>query len=193
MFVCQVKEMENIIKCLLKMIKKNVSYNYNTYIKEIYDKTEIVVKNYFSILNKAKYFLEDNQKTLDELIEFLENERVDFRTVRCEIRAIVSNDPFYLKNDDYASFMRGVLGVLQGGLESKILTDRGIENVFHNHTLNDIIEERKGMRVYENNKVELCTRITDAINEQEDELSIAWELVCESYAKISGYLINKLN
>ena len=49
------------------------------------------------------------------------------------------------------------------------------------------------MRVYENNKVELCTRITDAINEQEDELSIAWELVCESYAKISGYLINKLN
>lgn len=183
------------INYILEIIKKNSSHNYDIYIKNIYDTTKIIVDNYFKILNQTKHFLESHQKTLDEIIVFLENERVDFRTIRCEVRAIVTADPFYLQNNDYANFMRGVLGVLQGGLESNILTDRGINGIYHNHTINDIIEECKNKKQYENNsnKIELCMELIDAINEQEEELSKSWELVCKSYTKINNKLINKIN
>lgn len=111
-------EILKIIHIFVDAIKKDLSYKYNTYIQDIYDKTKIVVNDYFEILNKTKHFLESHQKTLDEIIEFLEDERVDFRVIRCEIRAVVKTDTFYLQDTDYANFMRGVLGVLQGGLES---------------------------------------------------------------------------
>ena len=190
-------EFENFIKIIssvVKMIKKGEKYNYNMYIQKVYDETEDIVKNYFKILNDTKHFLEDRQKTLDEIIIFLENKRVDFRTIRCEVRTIVSMDNFYLKNEDYSNFMRGVLGVLQGGLESNILTDRGVENVYHNHTINDIIEECKRKKEYENdsNLIKLNLELNDAIEEQEIELEKSWNLVYESYIKISRKLQNRL-
>lgn len=187
-------EILKIIHIFVDAIKKDLSYKYNTYIQDIYDKTKIVVNDYFEILNKTKHFLESHQKTLDEIIEFLEDERVDFRVIRCEIRAVAKTDTFYLQDTDYANFMRGVLGVLQGGLESEVLTDRGIDNVYHNHTINDIIEECKIRNKFKNNSniIELNSELIDAVNEQEEELKKSWELVCESYVKINDHLLNRL-
>ena len=195
MDIKEIVEFIKIIPSVVKMIKKGGKYNYNMYIQKVYDETEDIVKNYFKILNDTKHFLEDRQKTLDEIIIFLENKRVDFRTIRCEVRTIVSMDNFYLKNEDYSNFMRGVLGVLQGGLESNILTDRGGEKVYHNHTINDIIEECKRKKEYENdsNLIKLNLELNDAIEEQEIELEKSWNLVCESYFKISRKLPNRLN
>lgn len=188
-------EIMKIILSVVEMIKKDEKYNYNMYIQKVYDETKDIVNNYFKILNDTKHFLEDRQKTLDETIIFLENKRVDFRTIRCEVRAIVTIDDFYLRNEDYSNFMRGVLGVLQGGLESNILTNRGAENVYHNHTINDIIEVCKRKKEYENasNLIKLNLELNDAIEEQEIELQKSWNLVCESYIKISKKLPNKLN
>ena len=71
----QIKEilmkMFKIIPSVVQMIKKDVSYNYKTYIKDIYDETKIIVDNYFKILNETKHFLENHCKTLDEVIDFL--------------------------------------------------------------------------------------------------------------------------
>ena len=195
----QIKEilikMFKIIPSVVQMIKQDISYNYKTYIQEIYDETKIIVDNYFKILNETKHFLESHCKTLDEVIEFLETQRVDYRATRCEVRAIVSTDPFYLQNNEYASFMRGVLGVLQGGLESNALTDRGVESVYHNHTINDIIDECKNAKRYINNAntIELNAKLIEAVTEQEEELGKSWELVCQSYIKISRKWTNKLN
>ena len=195
----QIKEilmkMFKIIPSVVQMIKKDVSYNYKTYIKDIYDETKIIVDNYFKILNETKHFLESHCKTLDEVIVFLETQRVDYRSVRCEVRAIVTTDSFYLQNNEYANFMRGVLGVLQGGLESNALTDRGVKGVYHNHTINDIIDECKNAKRYINNanKIELNTKLIESVTEQEEELSKAWELVCQSYIKINKKWTNKLN
>lgn len=177
--------------CVCRDDKKGSSYKYNTYIRDIYDKTEIIVNNYFKILNKTKHFLESHQKTLDEIIEFLEDERVDFRTIRCEVRTVVKADTFYLQDTDYANFMRGVLGVLQGGLESNVLTNRGVDNVYHNHTINDIIEECKIKNQFKDNFniIDLNSELIDAVNEQEEELKKSWELVCDSYVKISNNLL----
>lgn len=184
----------SLVVNMANMIKNGGKYNYNMYIQKVYDETKDIVDNYFKILNDTKHFLEDRQKTLDEIIIFLENKRVDFRTIRCEVRTIVNMDDFYLKNEDYSNFMRGVLGVLQGGLESNILTDRGVENVYHNHTINDIIEECKRKKEYESdsNLIKLNLELNDAIEEQEIELQKSWNLVCESYIKISRKLPNRL-
>lgn len=88
------KEFIKLISSVVKMIKKGEKYNYNMYIQKVYDETKDIVNNYFKILNDTKHFLEDRQKTLDEIIIFLENKRVDFRTIRCEVRTIVSMDNF---------------------------------------------------------------------------------------------------
>lgn len=183
------------ISYVVKAIKKDSAYNYETYIQEIYDETEKIVDNYYRILNKTKHFLENHQRSLSEIIEFLEDERVEFRTIRGKVRSIVLTDSFYLKNSDCANFMRGVLGTLQGGLESTVLTDRGNDEVYHNHTINDIIEECKNKREYENdnNKIELCQELIETINEQEEELSKSWDLVCKSYIKIRKKPLNKFN
>ena len=143
MDIKEIVEFIKLIPSVVKMIKKGREYNYNMYIQKVYNETRDIVNNYFKILNDTKHFLEDRQKTLDEIIIFLENKRVDFRTIRCEVRTIVSMDNFYLKNEDYSNFMRGVLGVLQGGLESNILTDRGVENVYHNHMITSYQEHCK--------------------------------------------------
>ena len=84
--------------------------------------------------------------------------------------------------------------MLQGGLESEVLTDRGIDNVYHNHTINDIIEECKIRNKFKNNSniIELNSKLIDAVNEQEEELKKSWELVCESYVKINDHLLNRL-
>ena len=62
-------EILKIIHIFVDAIKKDLSYKYNTYIQDIYDKTKIVVNDYFEILNKTKHFLESHQKTLDEIID----------------------------------------------------------------------------------------------------------------------------
>lgn len=70
-------------------------------------------------------------------------------SVRTKVCTIVVTDPFYTKKNIYSDFMRGVLGVLQGGLESAELADRDSIDLYHNHTINDIIEECKNRREFE--------------------------------------------
>lgn len=103
-------------------------------------------------------------------------------------------DPFYTKKNIYSDFMRGVLGVLQGGLESAELADRDSIDLYHNHTINDIIEECKNRREFEDgeNRIELCTFLTEAIQEQEEEINKAWELVCKSFNEIRKTGIHKI-
>lgn len=43
------------------------------------------------------------------------------------------------------------------------------------------------------NKIELNTKLIESVTEQEEELSKAWELVCQSYIKINKKWTNKLN
>ena len=178
---------EKIIKDVLKIFKNDKYYKYDIYVQKIYDDTKIIVEDYFKILDETKYYLESHQKSIDDIIDFLERKRVNFRVIRCEVRSIVAVDSIYLQNNDYSNFARGVLGVLQGGLESAILTDRGIENIYHNHTINDIIEECKSVSRYTNgdNTIEFNQKLIEAVEEQEIELSNAWELVCRSYNKIT--------
>lgn len=92
MDIKEIVEFIKLIPSVVKMIKKGREYNYNMYIQKVYNETRDIVNNYFKILNDTKHFLEDRQKTLDEIIIFLENKRVDFRTIRCEVRTIVSMD-----------------------------------------------------------------------------------------------------
>lgn len=159
------------------------NYNYNTYFLDVYQKTESIFNNYSKILTTTKFYLENHQRSLDDIIQYLEESKIDFHTTRAYIRTMILQDTFYSQNNLYSNFMRGILGVLQGGLESSTLTNRGVLEIYHTHVINDMIDECKKIGKYENgkNKIELCELLIDSINEQQAELNIAWELVCTHY------------
>lgn len=58
-----------------------------------------------------------------------------------------------------------------------------------------LLKNVKEKKEYENdsNLIKLNLELNDAIEEQEIELQKSWNLVCESYIKISRKLPNRLN
>lgn len=175
----------NMVKDMQKEKTELSNVKFQEYIENIFKSSKIVMDNYLQILNKAKHMFETYNTSFDDIIIFLENERVPFRTLRIYIREMVKSD-YYSEDIDKKNFVRGILGILQGGLENENVAGRDIEETYHNHTIEDMLFRCNHNLIYINdqNKYELCKNMIEATNEQIKELSNAWSLVCNSYIRL---------
>lgn len=158
-------------------------------IEELYENTKLITDDYYKILINLKVRFLENNMTLDEVIIYLEESRIPFKTLRAYVGSFIEKG-YYKKDEDIEVFLRGILGVLQGGLEKGCLNPQiYISDTFNNHTILDMIWKCELLR-NEENPDELREILLGYIEKQLHELENAWKLVCQSYIELKNqYMI----
>lgn len=173
----------SLIKDLINWIDRRKSeddLHLNQYIDLLFEKTKIIVDDYYKILLVLETQFLKNSMTLDEAIIYLEESRIPFKSLRAYVGCFIEKG-YYTSSDDMEMFLRGILGVLQGGLEKgEIKPQRYISDTFNNHTILDMIWKCELLR-NEEDPDELREILLGYIRKQVKELENAWELVCKSY------------
>lgn len=176
MGVSLIKELINLV--IQKKDKNNLRIN--QYIDDLFQKTKIIVDDYNKILIGLEIEFLQNNMTIDEVIIYLEESRIPFKALRAYVGCFIEKG-YYTPNDDMEMFFRGILGVLQGGLErGESYPQRFISDTFNNHTILDMIWRCELLR-NEENPDELREILLRYIGKQVQELDNAWKLVCNSY------------
>ena len=179
------------------------------FVQEIYEKTEEVYNNFYTILQYAYLEIDNENMTVDEAIFYFNNERLPFKSSRMKIRGYMKH-PYYSRNQELEWFSVGVIGVLCGGMhdsierflncnikENDILVDTKV--VFKGyHTIVDIINlyDRKNMdSLFYSDLYKHCLggeeleeaikkRLLRDIKRQIGKIDEAWQMVCDYYPKI---------
>lgn len=164
---------------IIKRRNKNKLY-LNQCIDDLFQKTKIIVDDYNKILIELETDFLRNNMTIDEAIVYLEESRIPFKALRAYVSCFIEKG-YYATNDDMEMFFRGILGVLQGGLErAESYPQRFVSDTFNNHTILDMIWECELLRNEEDTD-ELREILLKYTRKQMHELDNAWRLVCKSY------------
>lgn len=175
----------SLIKDLINFVIQRKSKNnlrFNKHIDDLFQKSKTIVDDYNKILIELEtQFLKSNM-TIDEAIIYLEESRIPFKSLRAYVSCFIEKE-YYTPNDDIEMemFLRGILGVLQGGLErGESYPQKFISDTFNNHTILDMIWRCELLRTEEDPN-ELREILVGYIRRQVQELDNAWKLVCKSY------------
>ena len=173
----------SLIKDLLNFVIQRKSKNnlrFNQYIDDLFQKTNKIVDDYNKVLIELETKFKENNMTIDEVIIYLEKSRIPFKSVRAYVSCFIEKE-YYKSTDELEMFLRGILGVLQGGLEKgEDKPQRYVSDTFNNHTILDMIWKCELLRI-EENPDELREILLGYIKKQVQELDNAWKLVCKSY------------
>lgn len=173
----------SLIKDLINFVinrKNKNNLRMNQYIDDLFEKTRIITDDYNKILIELETQFLKNNMTIDDVIIYLEESRIPFKALRAYVGCFIEKG-YYTSNDDIEMFLRGILGVLQGGLERvENHPQRYISDTFNNHTILDLIWRCELLRM-EEDPDELREILLRYIRNQMQELNNAWKLVCRSY------------
>lgn len=176
------------------------------FVKNVYEQTKEVYSNFYKILQYAYKEIDNGRMTVNEAVDYLNDERLPFKLARHELRGYIKQS-YYRKNKELLWFSVGVRGILCGGVH-------GITNYILNpkfkrkdelpivpfrgaHTLTDIIsaydennmkswyynEQFDNLSKNEKNR-EIRDKLLDDIKRQIRQIEESWEIVCETYPKI---------
>ena len=178
-----------------KHIKKEKFFK--DYVQPTYQLAEKVYGDYLKLFENVKRKLKD-EDSIENIIRFLEEGRVNYLPVRAKLRAILRRydecpeeempqmviplvPPFRKFRRELPRFERGILGILRGGLASLEdiprvdLTPYGDRD---NHTLLDVLYHFSEESVTKNRSGYLRL-----VEEQVDALKKAWEDVVEGFVQ----------
>jgi hypothetical protein len=175
---------------LLKLLQKredNIDEYFEQYIMPAFAAAEDVYKNYLGLLTKIRRKIEQNEHPL-EIIEFLEEGRLEYLPVRMRLRAEIlsrfdyvyeSDGSQYTNFDKLPRFERGILGILMGGLAP--FEDKSFNNTpyYQNHTLLDVLYRFSSYVSGQTDE----RNFLYAINEQIQALNNAWQDVVTGYSE----------
>lgn len=206
-----VEAIEGIIKLVYKLIDENGKLEreeLNFFVEEIYTTTEKIYNDFNHVFQKAYCLIKNGEMTVDEAIQYFDDSRLPFKSVRLKIRGVIKH-PYYYRDADLIQFAIGVIGVLEGGLHDsteRILNAKPIENAIilddkviikGYHTIVDVIQRydrnNPGSLFYseyylhylESDIEEIIKKdLLRDIRKQQNKIDQYWQNVCDYYPKI---------
>ena len=198
-----------IIEIVSNLTVEKVRVHKQVFIKEIYEDTEEVFKNYYDILENAYLQVLNGAMSVDEAVQYFTEERLPFKASRMRIRGYMQH-PYYSRNQSLTWFKIGIMGVLCGGMhdsierfllcnakENDILEPTKVQfkgyhtivdiiNLYDRNNMDSLFYSDFYMHYLGNKDIEEAVkeRLLGDIRRQINKIDKSWQLVCEYYPKL---------
>lgn len=169
-------DLYNFIKKMNEDIKNNRKDIFNTYVDDVYQKANIVLKNYMDIFSLIRINVQNENWGAKEVISYIESVEYEHKDMRIYLRtlpATMSPPGRYFK-DEYENFLENITHIL--------ICKTGFGE---HHTLLGFVDRCRKIALYD---LEEQQHICEEANLILKYLEFSWEQVCISYNKIKSEL-----
>ena len=149
---------------------------FNQYIKQVFDKTEQILKNYLDMFSDVRIKIISQEVSVEEIIDYLMQREYELKTVRIYIRSLLS-DSYYKSDDILLRFVSAVYGIMECyPVKSGVIIDKT------NHTIHSYIHYCE-LLLCEDSQIQKTKilKMTDGILK---DLTTSWETVCYCYNEL---------
>lgn len=155
-------------------LKNNRKDDFNTYIKDVYQKANVVLRNYMDVFSTIRKNVKNENWGAKEVISYIEDMEYEHKDIRIYLKSIKEVGlPGIRCNNEYKNFLNGIYYIL--------FCRYGIRDI---HTLLGFINICRNIIVYDLS-IQQQTILREA-NFILKSLELSWEIVCESYNKIKS-------
>lgn len=167
-------ELYNFIKNMNEDLKNNKKDAFGTYIDDVYQKANIVLKNYMDIFSSIRMNVKNENWGAKEVISYIEDVEYEHKDMRIYLRTLKGSHlpPGLWFGDEYETFLNNIIQILicKNGLGESEHTLLGFARRCREIQMSDLhIQQQIILR---------------EVNSILINLEEAWKVVCASYNKI---------
>lgn len=97
---------------LLKEFINSGNEKKEEYIDGIFNKTEIILKNYFEIFSEIRINIISGKYEINDIIEYLLKREYELKDIRVLIRSFLE-DKYYKSNETRVKFVAAIYGIME--------------------------------------------------------------------------------
>ena len=148
----------NLLKELIYSINNKKEKKYTNYVNEIFQKSEIILKNYFDMFSTIRINVISGKFNVNDVINYLLEREYELKDMRILIRSFLK-DKYYRDVND------------------SVIVDKS------NHTINSYIKFCQSLLLEDSNVQK--NKIINMTNGILQDLTTSWETVCDCYRLLS--------
>lgn len=172
-----ISEIYNLMKDFIDNEKRRSKEEKEKYIMEIYNKTEIILRNYFEMFSDIRIGIISGKLDVNGVIEYLLKREYELKDVRIYVRSVLKSE-YYNNNDTKLKFIAAIYGIMECyPVQNSILIDKS------RHTIDSYINFCKSILM--DNEVEQKRKILHMTEGILKDLTTSWQTVCECYTELA--------
>lgn len=169
-------EIYNLLKEFISSRITKKEQEFKIYVDDIFNKTEIIVKNYFEMFSEIRINIISGEYEINDVIEYLLKREYEVKEIRVLLRSFL-NDKYYQSNETKVKFVAAIYGVMECyPVTNNTIVDKS------RHTINSYIKFCRGLLLEdERTQKQKIIHMTDGILK---DLTTSWETVCNCYTEL---------
>lgn len=169
-------EIYNLLKEFISNKNAKKELDLEKYIDDIFNKTEIVVKNYFEMFSEIRINIISGKYKINDIIDYLLKREYEIKETRILIRSFLQ-DKYYQSNETRVKFVAAIYGIMECyPVSNNTIVDKS------RHTINSYIEFCQGLLLEdEQTQKQKIINMTEGILK---DLTTSWETVCKCYREL---------
>lgn len=169
-------EIYNLLKEFISNKNAKKEQDLEKYIDDIFNKTEIVVKNYFEMFSEIRINIISEKYKINDIIDYLLKREYEIKETRILIRSFLQ-DKYYQSNETKVKFVAAIYGIMECyPVSNNTIVDKS------RHTINSYIKFCQGLLLEdEQTQKQKIINMTEGIL---NDLTTSWETVCKCYREL---------
>lgn len=169
-------ELYNLIKEFISSRNTKKEQDFKKYIDDIFNKTEVIVKNYFEMFSEIRINVISGKYKTKDVIDYLLKREYEVKDIRVLLRSFLQ-DKYYQSNEPKVKFVAAIYGIMECyPVSNDTIVDKS------RHTINSYIKFCQGLLLdNEQTQKQKIIRMTDGILK---DLTTSWETVCNCYREL---------
>lgn len=166
----------NLLKEFISSRNTKKEEDFKKYIDDIFNKTEVVVKNYFEMFSEIRINIISGKYEINDVIEYLLKREYEVKEIRVLLRSFLK-DKYYQSNETKVKFVAAIYGIMECyPVCNSTIVDRS------RHTINSYIKFCQGLLLEdEQTQKQKIIHMTDGVLK---DLTTSWETVCSCYREL---------
>lgn len=171
-----ISEIYTLVKDLFDNEQRRSKEEKEKYITEIYNRTEIILRNYFEMFSDIRINIISGKLDVNGVIEYLLKREYELKDVRIYVRSVLKSE-YYNSNDTRLKFIAAIYGIMECyPVKNSIIVDKS------RHTIDSYIKFCKSILLDdEGEQKRKILHMTEGILK---DLTTSWQTVCECYTEL---------
>lgn len=174
----EILEIYNLLKEFISSRNTKKEQDVKKYIDDIFNKAEIIVKNYFEMFSEIRINIISGKYEINDVIKYLLKREYEVKEVRILLRSFLE-DKYYQSNETKVKFVAAIYGIMECyPVSNNTIVDKS------RHTINSYIRFCQRLLLEdERTQKQKIIYMTDGVLK---DLTTSWETVCKCYRELKN-------
>lgn len=172
----EIMEIYNLLKELIGNVNNRKEKEFEKYIDDVFEKTELILRNYFDMFSNIRINIISGEFNVNDVISYLTKREFELKDTRILVRSFLK-DKYYNNSEVKVSFITSIYGIMECyPVNTGVVIDKS------NHTISSYIRFCEGLLLEDT--LTQKNKIIQMTNTILKDLTSSWQTVCDCYKEL---------